>query len=444
MGRPAKRAKTSHDNGSSSAQPSANATTPAAAKTPPNTPTAYYIDTPAVKKACHKNFETIDKACKQESDTPETGKQPALRKVISPALMQKIDNFKQKVMSKHSPKVDGDNAWMMSHCDGLWIKPDNRSFKDELKEFNDMLDSVSNDLDGAIKKTLEPMVEKLKEEAKDKAVEMAKDKAGKLAVRSGVRWTAGLAGAAAGGVGAAPTEAIATVWNAGDALVSGYDAAKAGYGAYKSIDGVQAMLEVFNKAKSELSDLAKTSKTPTEMMATGMGILSRLNECTRARRCLLVKYSETSSKASMAGHGCCPGQTGHHVIPDEMAKNGCSGYSTSGAPTICVEGATNGNGSHKKIHDTLEGKIDKHRKGGLFGLGASDKVDYEDARDYGVDSVRETFPESRCDPDCLKAQLDAYYKSKCLKPMPAVSGASGAERAPKDSKPDGDVTISDR
>lgn len=45
-------------------------------------------------------------------------------------------------------------------------------------------------------------------------------------------------------------------------------------------------------------------------------------------------------------------------------------------------------------------------------------------------SALSTFPEPKCDPDCLPAQLDAYYDDKCKVEMPAVSGASGAERAP--------------
>lgn len=95
-----------------------------------------------------------------------------------------------------------------------------------------------------------------------------------------------------------------------------------------------SILEIAQKAQGELAELAASmaDKTPTDLMAEGMGILSRLNPCTRARRCLLVKFGKTGTAPSMGGEGCCPGQTGHHVIADEAAKGGCSGYSKSGSP----------------------------------------------------------------------------------------------------------------
>jgi hypothetical protein len=47
-------------------------------------------------------------------------------------------------------------------------------------------------------------------------------------------------------------------------------------------------------------------------------------------------------------------------------------------------------------------------------------------RDLGIDSVRNTFPESSCDEKCLRAQMDAYYENLCGKTkMPAAAGVSG-------------------
>ena len=133
----------------------------------------------------------------------------------------------------------------------------------------------------------------------------------------------------------------------------------------------------------------------------------------------------------MGGDGCCPGQTGHHVIPDEAAKDACSKYSHGGAPTICVEGTTNSNGTHGRIHTDLDDRITKHKKG-RFG---SDTIRYENMRNKGIESVKATFPESKCDTKCLRAQLDAYYKSKCTGPMPAKSGAPQKKETPSKPKP---------
>ena len=139
-----------------------------------------------------------------------------------------------------------------------------------------------------------------------------------------------------------------------------------------------------------------------------------------------MPYNKTGTPASMGGEGCCPGQTGHHVIPDEAAKGSCADYSHGGAPTICVEGVNNSNGTHGKIHSDLDARIQKHKEG-AFG---SDTISYGNMRDKGIQSVRSTFPESKCDEKCLRAQLDAYYKDKCKGPMKAASGAPKASSKP--------------
>ena len=147
-----------------------------------------------------------------------------------------------------------------------------------------------------------------------------------------------------------------------------------------------------------------------------------MSACTRARRCKLVPYNKTDAAESLGGDGCCPGQTGHHVLPDEMTKDGnCEGYSKGGAPTVCVEGVNNGNGSHKLIHKNFDKGIQRHVDG-FFG--SKDSISYAKARDLGLESIQSTFPESKCDTKCLRAQLDAYYSKKCKKSLPPVSGTN--------------------
>ena len=154
-------------------------------------------------------------------------------------------------------------------------------------------------------------------------------------------------------------------------------------------------------------------------MAGGMGVLGRINKCTRARRCLLVKFDKTGTLESLGGDGCCPGQTGHHILPDAMTRDGnCPGYTKEGAPTLCVEGTNNAMGTHGQIHDVLVRQMNQY-KGSIFG---GPTMSYETARNKGVASVMTTFPESNCDRKCLKAQLDAYYKAKCTKQLPATAG----------------------
>lgn len=397
----------------------------------PNTPTSYYLDTPAVQQACKQDFEKIDKACAPENEGNSKNRHPALKKLLGPKRLASLENMAKGVKDKTGFSPNAGNAWM-SHCDGLWVKPDMGNYKAQIDEFNQQIQAMSDDIGGAIKSQLEPLIEQVGEEVKQKAIQAAKDKAVKAGVRSGARWGVGLAGAAVGGVGAVVTEVVATAWNIVDWVGTGYDAIKLGSEAYGAIKEMSTVLDLAAKAQDELASLAKAAagKSPTELMGDGMGVLSRFNPCTRARRCKLVPYNKTGTAQSIGGDGCCPGQTGHHVIPEEAAGSACSGYSHGGAPTICVEGTNNSNGSHGAIHSNLERRLAKHRDS-FFG---GDTISYGKMRDKGIDSVQSTFPESKCDEKCLRAQLDAYYKDKCTAPMPAASGAPATGSKTNSSK----------
>lgn len=216
--------------------------------------------------------------------------------------------------------------------------------------------------------------------------------------------------------------------------MTGYDAVKTTAAAWGTISEMRTLLGVAQTAQSELQALAgnMSKKTSHDLMADAMGVLARLNACTRARRCLLVPYGKTFAPDHISGKGCCPGQTGHHILPDEMTKDdNCPGYTKNGAPTICAEGANNSNGTHGRIHRRLEAMIENHRKSFFGGLTMS----YGKARDRGIESIHLTFPESKCDTACLRAQLDAYYKDKCKSTLPALSGApKGSDETRKKSR----------
>jgi hypothetical protein len=390
--------------------------------TPANTPTTYYLDTPDVRAACADDFKKIDKACKPEEERSDKNRHPVLKKMLGAKRVEALEAMVSKVKAKYPFTSTAGNGWM-SHCDGLWMKPDSKEYADE---FNSLLKGMSDDLAGTIEAQLKPLLDKVGQEIKDKAVAAAKEKALKMGARSAARWGVGLGGAAVGGVGAIVTEGVATAWNVYDWGSTAYETYQISSEAYGTIKEMGSILDIAKKAQDELAALAgnMANKTPTDLMADGMGVLSRLNACTRARRCKLVPYNKTGAAESLGGDGCCPGQTGHHILPDEMTKNGnCPGYTKGSAPTVCVEGANNSNGSHGMAHQALDRGIQRHRNG-WFG---SDTLSYGKARDIGVRSVQETFPESKCDTKCLRAQLDAYYKSKCNKPLPAVSGLGGAK-----------------
>jgi len=77
-----------------------------------------------------------------------------------------------------------------------------------------------------------------------------------------------------------------------------------------------------------------------------------------------TNYSEQSRSASNSNFftklglgtsgGCCPGQTGHHLIPDSWAKNAnCTNYKEGDAPVVCVEGVSQNDGTHQSVHYNL-------------------------------------------------------------------------------------------
>jgi hypothetical protein len=317
-------------------------------RTPGNTPTNYYLATAAVRRACADDFKKIDKACKPESQQSGKNKNPSLKKLLGKKRTEALEKVMSRVKSGFSPGAS--NAWM-EHCDGLWVKP---STAEAAADFNQQIQGLADDLSNGIDTMLKPLIDQVTQEVKEAAIEAAKDKAVKVGVRSAGRWVVGASGAAAGGVGAVVTELVATAWNLVDLAGTVWSVGKIGLESRAAIQEMGAILEIAQKAQQELDVLAKNaaSMSPTDLMGEAMGTLSRLNSCTRARRCLMVPFGKTGTETSLGGDGCCPGQSGHHVIPKE-AVGSCDNYNHAGAPTICVEGTNNGNGTHGKVHGDL-------------------------------------------------------------------------------------------
>lgn len=182
------------------------------------------------------------------------------------------------------------------------------------------------------------------------------------------------------------------------------------------------------QAKSErrdisrmLSDKAKEKITPSTVLAEMMTAAATANPCIMARRCNLVPYKETEGRTAKrvsltsgkaqakSGKGCCPGQTGHHVLPGAMFGKGkgnpCKGeYKHSQAPVVCLEGAGNQVGSHGTAHEGLDETMTVYKETGAT------KISYSDACKQGIAAVRQVNPS--CSEACLQAQLDTHYVEK--------------------------------
>lgn len=375
---------------------------------PANTPPTVYMDTADAKAACAKDRKKIKDECGPEDDPDQKDKKKKTR-----LSMKKLLGKKYKNHSKTLSKGGTDNqTWLKENCDFLWIKPGPKSHQDFLEK----LDALKGDLDGAVEQALEQVKDKVQDEVWD----AAKKKGGKLAARAGVKWGAGLAGAAVGGVGAVFTEGLATVWNIGDMLYTGASVFKDGYDIYQETAALKSQLTDIKSIASEMDRLGQQARSdPQKAVADFMSTAARVNGCARARRCGMVAYKDVES---LKGNGCCPGQTGHHLIPKEMVGDGCPGYDHETAPTVCVEGTNNTHGSHGQVHAALKGVMTNHyRNGGNSG------INYPTAKKMAMGSFYKTFPESGCSRKCLEAQLDGYYKNKCTKTMTAASGSAGGD-----------------
>ncbi len=122
---------------------------------------------------------------------------------------------------------------------------------------------------------------------------------------------------------------------------------------------IKKLLNKIDNLRTKYEKNKKLSRT-----ASGMERKAKNNECINARKCKLVSYNSSrntdgnlDTQLGRKG-GCCPGQTGHHLVPNSWAENNCEGkYSEGGAPVVCVEGFRNDHGSHGKIHDAMDDEV---------------------------------------------------------------------------------------
>ena len=59
-------------------------------------------------------------------------------------------------------------------------------------------------------------------------------------------------------------------------------------------------------------------------------------------------------------------------------------------------------GTHRKIHNILDKLLKDFTSG--------DEIEYKEARDFGIKSIKKTFPLSKCSKECLQKQLDSFYE----------------------------------
>ena len=397
-----------------------------------NTPPSTYVDTKTRAGPCGEEVKEVERHCRPENqkndDKSRKASKTRLGKIISPEKLKILEEKSKAIKNKLGYKKNSQNDWIDDHCEGLMLRPwsdkqiDNNidtELRDELKKLTSDLERLTKE---AISEIENYVGDKLKQ-AEDKATQVVIDKLEKkVAIKVAAQ---GAKVVFKGAIAAVPFAGwiISGSWTAYDI----YDISE----SYQELEKLKTLYEdakeILFENKRARAELVKLTgqvdeKSPLQLIAGGMDIFTRLNSCTRARRCLMVRYDDTRGyRKSFEGKGCCPGQTGHHLIPEAMAKSGCENYNHDEAPVICVEGINQNQGSHKTVHDRL------HLEVLSVGVGTAIKYD-PTARDMAIISFKTAFPESKCDIKCLRTQLDAFY-GKCKGDMTAKSGTRGVKDA---------------
>jgi len=383
---------------------------------PPNTPPIYYVSRHNLPSDCKSDYRRMEARCKPEDEDE-----------------RKRRNRKRR---KKRDKPDSNNGWL-EHCGPLMVKPNVAEFEEWAEKYTD-LDQILEDTVDILKTEV---ITRLEQEI----VEFGLKKAAKFAARRGLTGWIPFVGWAI---------------SAADAIYTGYEvittvnAMKDELGNIKQLvtdlkEKSGKLRQMFDKYASEIKDFKNLSakrqkEIVKDVMAETQAAYGAVNPCMRARKCFLVPFNKTNNAASTtAGKGCCPGQTGHHLMPDAMFRDSSSakrnaafeswkktykgskpldelkmgdmsrdklpkrkcweGYTEGGAPTICLEGGAS-SGSHGAIHTATAAFVKPFQ--------AKNGMDYKTARNGVTTMVSAAYG---CDKDCLDAQMDSYYKDvhKC-------------------------------
>lgn len=361
---------------------------------------------------CDDEEKKIKRACKPEKEDSDSKR--SLKKGSKLGALLKA---KRKDKSGKGRRGKDGWHWTDDHCDGLHISlasaEDAKKYAEELEEAYKSLPDELNIL-GA-----------LESELKEMAFNAGAKALAKWGAKAAVKQLGGSSLPVAGNIAMG-------IWSAYDAAVAVGDVSEIKAVATESLEKLDILRnkleDLQTKAKefadfSKLSDAEKLEKAQA-LSSDGQDILATLNDCTRARKCNLVPYKadgagnpfgKRDSKnpsliESADGGGCCPGQTGHHLIYGAMAEGACPNYDHKVAPTVCVEGTSQNVGSHGRVHDQMDKEVRLLAKGNKL---QNETMSTEQAIDAAAKSHKEAFPLSRCSAKCIRAQLEAYYGQMC-------------------------------
>jgi hypothetical protein len=352
------------------------------------------------KNPCKDETKRIERECGKEEDDSDYKKSLRPKKKKFPKLGQKKKNGE-----------GGAWHWTDDHCDGLQFPNNTGKAEEFMKQAEEAYQTAKDEL-----LSLEGLGSLMLDYAQNAGLKIA----GKILIKAGVKQAAGTSVPLAGNIAMG-------LWTAWDVV--------SGIGDVREVNRVvQEYANQFRSVTDQLGNMKNvldryrdpvTGKVTAEKLPTLMGdiqdAIAQMNSCLRMRKCNLVPYStkghhkkqgEKSTNVEPSNNGgCCPGQTGHHLVPDTMLDSTvCPGYKHGDAPTVCVESALKDAGSHGRIHDATDSQMR-----GMFDDGKiqNGKIGIQDAIKAAVKAHKEAFPLSLCDNACMAAQLKDYFDKLC-------------------------------
>jgi hypothetical protein len=158
------------------------------------------------------------------------------------------------------------------------------------------------------------------------------------------------------------------------------------------------------------------------------------SDCMNKRRCFLMPY-----RPKRGVQGCCPPQTGHHLIEAsalfDVGRGGTGSrpllgvtdyidpasalretYHEDNAPCVCAEGINQNTGSHGWMHSfqslsamNMPNATPTLASGGT--LPPQPMQTYKQAKTTAYTAMQKAFPKSRhCTQQCIEAQIDNYHQ----------------------------------
>ncbi|MCP3899798.1 MAG: hypothetical protein GY707_08825, partial [Desulfobacteraceae bacterium] len=385
-------------------------------------------DCKPVKKNCEltekqrKKFATDEQ--KQREKLEKRNKAFSRRKSKNISIPKNKDDKEQPKKVFHKKNYN----WKHQHCQDIMIMPTASGIKNQ---YNQLRENIIDDM-----LVLE---EKLEDIVLDTTVELGGKSVAKFGARSGAKMTAGAAGFFGGPTGLL-TEGLAvlstivdgvnTIIETKSSIVQEVEKFTKVYNEKqakiqqlsKDVKRTQKYIdlnsrnnpknlgkELNSKEKETLKDLNKEIQEKTESIRQKAIESAKKNPCLRAKKCQLVTFQESDEKSKQMNspNGCCPGQTGHHLLPKSYFNKNCPEYNEKHAPCVCVEGSNQYLGTHGNMH-TFQ---DKHAEDEI----ENGQLSYLSAKKAAIQSLKDTYTTTKCDSACIEQQLDEYHTNICGK-----------------------------